>query len=96
MFRACGKFLFVILTVEIPDELVREARVSPSALRLEVQRDAAVGLYARGHISLGKATEFAEMTRQDFEELLASRKVERPYDVEELERDLAWAKDQVK
>ena len=52
----------------------------------------ALVLYMRGLISVGKAVEFAEMTRQDFEGLLASRRIERPYDAEELDRDLAWAK----
>jgi predicted HTH domain antitoxin len=49
-------------------------------------------LYARGLLSLGKASEFSGMTRFEFESLLAERHVERPYDTAELERDLAWAK----
>ncbi len=52
----------------------------------------ALALYVRGLISAGKAVEFAEMTRQDFEGVLASRGIERPYDEEELDRDIAWAK----
>jgi predicted HTH domain antitoxin len=49
-------------------------------------------LYARGLLSLGKASEFSGITRPEFESLLAQRRVERPYEVAELERDLAWAK----
>ncbi|HXP61236.1 MAG TPA: UPF0175 family protein [Dongiaceae bacterium] len=79
------------ITVEIPDEVVQETRLSPSAVRLEVAREVALALYVRGLFSLGKAAEFAEMTRQDFEGVLASRRIERPYDAEELNRDLAWA-----
>lgn len=30
--------------------------------------------------------------RQEFESLLARRRIERPYDSAELERDLTWAK----
>jgi len=82
----------VTLTVEIPDEVVQAKHLSPSAVRLEVRKEVALVLYMRGLISVGKAVEFAEMTRQDFEGVLASRRIERPYDAEELERDLAWAK----
>ena len=80
------------ITVEIPDDVVQAARLSPSAVRLEVRREVALALYVRGLFSVGKAAEFAEMTRQDFEGVLASRRIERPYDAEELDRDLAWAK----
>ncbi|MGO8676161.1 MAG: UPF0175 family protein [Limisphaerales bacterium] len=80
------------VTVEIPDEVVQAKHLLPSAVRLEVRREVALVLYVRGLVSVGKAVEIAEMTRQDFEGLLASRGVQRPYDDEELERDLAWAK----
>jgi predicted HTH domain antitoxin len=82
----------VTLTVEIPDELVQARHLSPSSVSLEVRKEVALALYTRGLVSAGKAAEFAQVTRQDFEELLASRRIERPYDEEELERDLAWAK----
>jgi len=80
------------LTVEIPDEVVQAKHLSPSAVRLEVRREVALALYVRGLFSVGKAVEFAEVTRRDFEGVLGSRRIERPYDAEELDRDLAWAK----
>ena len=90
--RACGKLSVVTLTIEIPDEVMEAAGLSASAVRLEVRREVALALYVRGLFSAGKAAEFAEMTRQDFEGVLASRRIERHYDAEELDRDLAWAK----
>lgn len=83
------------ITVQIPDEVMQAKRLSASAVRLEVRKEVALALYVRGLFSVGKAAEFAEMTRQDFEGVLASRKIERPYDDEELNRDLAWAKSPV-
>jgi predicted HTH domain antitoxin len=35
----------------------------------------------------------AAVTRQEFESLLAQRRIERPFTMDELERDLSWAKD---
>jgi predicted HTH domain antitoxin len=79
-------------TVEIPDEVAQAKGLAPSVVRAAVKAEVALALYARGLISAGKATELAEMTRRDFDGLLASRRIERPYDEEELRHDLSWAK----
>ena len=53
--------------------------------------DLAVALYARGALPIGKAMEFAGLVRRDFERLLKERRMVRPFTLEELNRDLAWA-----
>lgn len=58
----------------------------------EVRKEIALALYARGLLSIGKAAELANATRREFEALLAGRRVERPYDAAEVDRDLAWAR----
>jgi predicted HTH domain antitoxin len=78
--------------LEIPDEVVAGMRLLVSDAQAEVKKEVALALYARGLLSLGKAVELADMTRGDFESVLAHRRIERPYDEIELERDLAWAK----
>ncbi len=83
----------MLVTLEIPDTVGAEMRLPASEAQAEVRKEIALALYARGLMSLGKATEFAGMTRPDFEAVLAKRRVERPYDEVELKRDLAWAKD---
>ena len=80
------------LTFEVPDSILREIHLQPAAAQAEVTKEVAVALYARGLLSLGKACEFSGLTRPDFEAFLANRRVERPYDAAELDRDLAWAK----
>jgi predicted HTH domain antitoxin len=80
------------LTLEIPDSAVNALNLPPEELRKELRIDLAIALYARGALSAGKAAEFAGIGRMDFEHLLCERRVERPYTMEELERDLAWAK----
>ena len=59
--------------------------------RRELRIDLAVALYARGALPIGKAMEFAGLVRRDFERLLKERRMVRPFTLEELNRDLAWA-----
>jgi predicted HTH domain antitoxin len=58
----------------------------------KIKKEVALALYVRGLISIGKAAELAGLARPEFEAVLAERRIERPYDLTELERDLAWAK----
>ena len=82
----------MLLTLEIPDEVVNGMHLPASDAQSEVRKEVALALYARGLLSIGKATELAGVPRSNFEAILAKRHVERPYDATELERDLAWAK----
>ncbi len=79
------------LTLEIPDCAVKALNLPPEELRKELCIDLAVALYARGALSAGKAVEFDGIGRMGFERLLCDRRVVRPFTMEELERDLAWA-----
>ena len=80
-----------MLTFEIPDDAVKAMHLSPSVLQSEVQKEVYLVLYARGLLSLGKAVELSGIPRPEFEAVLARRRIERPYEMAELERDLAWA-----
>ncbi len=82
----------MLFTLEIPDDFVEGMCLPASDAQAEVRKEVALALYARGFLSIGKATELAGVTRVEFEAVLAKRHVERPYDATELERDLAWAK----
>jgi predicted HTH domain antitoxin len=80
------------LTIEIPDEAVQALRMPAPELQAELKKELAAVLYSRGALSLGKAVEMSGVTRAEFEGLLARRRIERPYTVAELDRDLSWAK----
>jgi predicted HTH domain antitoxin len=82
----------MLVTLEIPDDVVEGMRLPAADAQAEIRKEVALALYARGLLSIGKATELAGVPRADFEAVLAKRRVERPYDVTELERDLAWAR----
>jgi len=85
--------LFVIcfgmsVMLEIPESAVAGLHLSPEQLQVELRRDLAVVLYARGALPISKAMEFAGMNRRDFERLLKERQVRRPFDETELTREL--------
>ena len=80
------------ITIDIPDNVLHASGLSNTELQADVTKEFAIALYARGALSLGKAVEVAQIARADFEDILAARHIERPYDITELERDLAWAR----
>ena len=80
------------LKLEIADEVVAAMCLPRHEVAAELTKELALGLYARGSLSLGKAVELAGVSRQVFEGLLAQRHVVRPFDQAELEIDLAWAR----
>ena len=77
------------ITLEIPDSAVAGLDLPPDELRRELRRELAVALYARGTLPIGKALELAELPRQEFDRLLGVRQVRRPFDQQELERELS-------
>lgn len=76
-------------TLEIPQDILDSARLTPSELKVEL----AVYLYAQGRLSIGKARELAEMSLWQFRQLLASRCIVPHYDTVSLEEDAATLKD---
>jgi predicted HTH domain antitoxin len=82
----------VTLTFQVPDSILQEVHLPLASAQAAVMKEVVLALYARGLLSLGRASEFSGLTRPEFESLLAQRHVERPYDTAELERELAWAK----
>ena len=72
------------MSMTIPDDVLRSARMTAAELRQEV----AVLLYEREKLTLEQAANLAEMDQVDFRYLLASRRVPIHYDVEDFEQDL--------
>ena len=77
------------VTIEIPQRLLRSARVTPNDLRIEL----AVQLYEQRRLAIGHARELAGMSLWQFRQLLASRRIVPHYDVADLDDDMqTWAK----
>lgn len=78
------------IDLHIPADIVRALRLPTGEVEDELRRDLAVVLYARGALSVGKAAEFAGLTRHGFDELLGRRRVQRQYGEDALAEDLAY------
>lgn len=63
------------IEVSLPEELLTSLHKSTEQIARDVQIAAIVGWYAEGLVSQGKAAELAGLTRYDFLDELARRKV---------------------
>lgn len=72
------------MTLTIQDHLLEEAGVTEQELKLEV----AAILYQKGKLSLGKASELANIHKLAFQKELAKRKIPSNYNEEAFEQDL--------
>ncbi|HEV7672449.1 MAG TPA: UPF0175 family protein [Thermoanaerobaculia bacterium] len=63
------------IEVSLPEELLTALHKSTEQIARDVQIAAIVGWYAEGLVSQGKAAELAGLTRYDFLDELARRKV---------------------
>ena len=73
------------MTITLPDSILESARMSEAELRQEI----ALLLYEKEKITLAQASRLAEMSRFQFQHLLASRGLFINYDAEDFEQDLA-------
>jgi predicted HTH domain antitoxin len=74
-----------VSVVEVSQEILDSARLTPSELKVEM----AVHLYEQGRLSVGKARELADMTLWEFRQLLALRGISPHYDEADLDEDVA-------
>lgn len=79
----------VSLSITISEDLLQSARMSAAELRQEI----GVLLFEREKLTLAQASRFAEMSRFQFQNLLASRGLSVHYDIEEFEQDLETLRD---
>lgn len=72
------------MSLVIPDDVLRAAKMSAVELRQEI----ALLLFQQDKLTLGQASAFAEMSQLEFQRLLASRRTPVHYDVREFMDDL--------
>ena len=76
--------LAAVMNCVIPEDVLHSARLSPGELKQEI----AVLLFQKDRLTLGQASELADMPVADFQHLLASRGISPHYNVEDLEDDV--------
>lgn len=72
------------MLLEISDNLLAEAQLSPQAFKLEI----AVMLFEKDLFTLEQAYHFAEVGMVDFQKVLFERKIPMHYNVTDLEEDI--------
>ena len=72
------------MPVTIPDEVLAAAHLTEP----ELKREIAVALFEQERLTLGQASQFADMNQLEFQALLADRGIPIHYGVEELHEDL--------
>jgi predicted HTH domain antitoxin len=78
--------------VDLPDSVLRSLHRSPGELASELRLAAAVDWYHRGLLSQGRAAEVAGLSRADFIDALAERRIDvAQLDADLLEQDLGGA-----
>ncbi|WP_297063306.1 UPF0175 family protein [Thermococcus sp.] len=80
------------MEIVIPDDVISAMRLPRGEVERELRLDLAVVLYQRGILPLGKAAKLAGVTKREFLEELAKRKVPRHYTERELAEDVAFAR----
>jgi len=69
-------------------QISRELQLATRMSEQEIRRELVIHLYALGKLSIGKASELAEMTLAEFQCLLGSRRIVVNYRVEDFLDDL--------
>ena len=76
------------VTIELPDETFATLKRSPEEVGKEMRLASAIDWFRRGLVSQGRAAEIAGVTRAEFIDALALRKVDVfQVDMEELRRE---------
>ncbi|WP_254840579.1 UPF0175 family protein [Natronomonas marina] len=79
--------------IEITDEVYEALRLPEDERELVLRRELAVACYRQDILSFGKARELADMSSREFQRLLGRRGIERHYTDEELDDDIAYARE---
>lgn len=78
--------------LEIPEEFARCFGATDEEAARNAKIELAIEMYREGKWSMGRAAEFAGTGLIAFMDLLRDRKVEKPYTIEMLEQDFAYAR----
>ncbi len=74
--------------MKLPYELITICKVRENELAAFLKRAIAIELFREGLVSIGKASEIAEVTRNAMMDLLGERRIPLHYTVNDLEEDV--------
>ena len=79
------------ITLEIPAEFASSFGATDEEATRNAKIGLAVGMYREGKWSTGRAAEFTGLGLLAFMDILRDRKIEKPYTLEMVEQDFAYA-----
>lgn len=77
--------------IEIKDEIIASMKIPLPDIKKELTKELAFALYARWALSMGKAREMTVLTKREFLNELASRRIKRHYTIQNLSEDIDYA-----
>ncbi len=77
------------MDIKISDEILKKSNLSDKDIKIEI----AILFYKKGLLSLGQASEIADMHKIQFQKELANRQVPQNYDLTSLKEDIMTLKD---
>ena len=80
-----------VIQIEIPEEIIVGIKIPEKDLEKTIKIELAVALYQRGYLSLGQARRLAGLSKSEFINELAKRKIERHYTEEDLKDDIEFS-----
>ena len=78
------------VAVSLPEEVVALVKGDGGTLEHAVAAVVVFSHYERGRLSAGKAARLLGLGRSEFEQLRVDQGIDRPFNGEELERDMNW------
>ena len=80
------------IQIEIPEEVIIGSKIPEKDLEKVIRTEVAISLYQRGYLTLGQARRIAKLSKIEFIDELARRKVERHYSEEDLKDDIEFSR----
>jgi predicted HTH domain antitoxin len=80
------------VTIEIPEGFTQSFGSTPEEVARNAKIELAIEMYREGRWSTSKAADFCGMYLGQFMDLLRDRKIEKPYTMDMLEQDIAYAR----
>lgn len=80
------------LLLNIPDEILETIKLPKEKIERELIKEMAFLLYSREYTSMGIARKLAGLTKWEFIEGLAERRIQRHYYEKDAEEDVKYAK----
>ncbi len=82
-----------VIQIEVPEEIILGMKIPEKDLERVIKTELAITLYQKGYLSLGQARKIAGLSKTEFIDELAKRKIHRHYYEEDLKDDIEFSRE---